>query len=196
MGTRQQQPGLRVEPTECSGGCVCHRAASSGRAAGAGALALPPSTQGRGAEVRGGCLMPLEAVAASPRARQVRGYRHACAGCLNKLTTAGRASGPLVRAKRPAATLAASLAEPCRSRLRQFCLRRPRRRCPCRFASPVPRCRCHRRWRCCWHGVCEDAGAGMPSNSTAITCGTSPQYLRCTLPSLRVGPADAQRMQE
>ncbi len=45
--------------------------------------------------------MPLGAVAAAPWARQVRGDRHACAGCLNKLTTAGRASGPLVRATWP-----------------------------------------------------------------------------------------------
>ena len=63
--------------------------------------------------------MPLGAVAAAPWARQVRGDRHACAGCLSELTTAGRASGPLVRATWPAATPGASPAQPCRSRLRR-----------------------------------------------------------------------------
>ena len=69
--------------------CCCHHAASTKGAASTGGLALPPSAQGRGAEVRGGCSVPLGARAAW--ARQMRG-EHAC-GRPDKLTTAGRASG-------------------------------------------------------------------------------------------------------
>ena len=105
-GTREvweghpRAPARSARAATCSAGCVCHHAASTGPAAGAGALALPPSAQGRGAEVRGGCPVPLGAVAAAPWARQVRGDWHACAGRPAKLTTAGRASGPCVRGRR------------------------------------------------------------------------------------------------
>lgn len=51
--------------------CCAHDAASTKGAASTGGLALPPSAQGRGAEVRGGCSVPLGALAAW--ARQVRG---------------------------------------------------------------------------------------------------------------------------
>ena len=64
--------------------CCAHDAASTKGAASTGGLALPPSAQGRGAEVRGGCSVPLGALAAW--ARQVRG-KHAC-GRPDKLTTA------------------------------------------------------------------------------------------------------------
>ena len=60
----------------------CHHAASG--AASTRGLALPPSAQGRGAEVRGGCSVPLGARAAW--ARQMRG-EHACRRP-DKLTTA------------------------------------------------------------------------------------------------------------
>ena len=53
----------------------CYHAASTKGAASTGGLALPPSAQGRGAEVRGGCSVPLGAHAAW--ARQMRG-EHAC----------------------------------------------------------------------------------------------------------------------
>ena len=51
--------------------CCAHDAASTKGAASTGGLALPPSAQGRGAEVRGGCSVPLGARAAW--ARQMRG---------------------------------------------------------------------------------------------------------------------------
>ena len=58
----------------------CYHAASTKGAASTGGLALPPSAQGRGAEVRGGCSVPLGALAAW--ARQMCGERP------NKLTAA------------------------------------------------------------------------------------------------------------
>ncbi len=63
-----------------------HDAASTKGAASTRALALPPSAQGRGAEVRGGCSVPLGARAAW--ARQMRG-EHAC-GCPDKLSPSKR----------------------------------------------------------------------------------------------------------
>ena len=77
---------LQHERSARAAECCAHDAASTKGAASTGGLALPPSAQGRGAEVRGGCSVPLGARAAW--ARQMRG-EHA-RGCPDKLSPSKR----------------------------------------------------------------------------------------------------------